>query len=193
MIIGLTGGMGAGKSTVADIFRNKGFFVIDADKIARQLVFPGGRCLNRLKEEFGSEIIDEKGVLCRQKLADIAFLSEVNKQRLDAIMQAEITAEIEKVVESCGCSDIIIDAPLLFESGYNRRVDLSILVVCGLDTKIERIKNRDGLTETQIKDRITKQMNDEDKMNLADFVIKNDGSIEELKADVEEVINICGL
>ena len=203
-VIGLTGGIGTGKSTVADYLRKKGFYHIDADEIGRRLTDKGSPMLVKLNEVFGpdgdmgepgEEILNEDGSLNRKKLASVVFSQYEKKERLDSIMLKSIIEEIDRLIEyykQRGLEEdgfgILVDAPLLFESGLDNRCDKIILVVTDMEVRINRVCSRDGISRQNVKDRISCQMGDEEKRSRADIVVDNSGSMEELYGRLEEIL-----
>lgn len=183
-IIGITGGIASGKSTVSALFKDMGFPVVDADKIARQVVEPGEPALDRIREVFGDEMIDDFGRLRRKALASVVFADEAQRGRLDEIMKPFINEEINRQLDRAKGSIVFLDAPLLFEWGMQSRVDLSLLVAVDEETQIRRLKNRDGLSRAEAIDRIRSQMPLEQKRLLADVVIENNGNLEDLWSKV---------
>ena len=192
-IIGLTGGIGTGKSTVAEYLKSQGYRHIDADEISRSLTCDGSPMVDKLNEIFGpngimglegNEILKSPGVLNRQALADIVFKDDKRRDKLNEIMLTEIIKIIDENIDffhddDCD-SDVLLDAPLLFESGLESRCDQVILVVADADKRIRRVCQRDGMTEEQVADRINSQMSDEDKISRSDIIIDNSHGLEEL-------------
>ena len=192
-IIGLTGGIGTGKSTVAEYLKSQGYRHIDADEISRSLTCDGSPMVDKLNEIFGpngimglegNEILKSPGVLNRQALADIVFKDDNRRDKLNEIMLTEIIKIIDENIDffhddDCD-SDVLLDAPLLFESGLESRCDQVILVVADADERIRRVCQRDGMTEEQVADRINSQMSDEDKISRSDIIIDNSHGLEEL-------------
>lgn len=192
-IIGLTGGIGTGKSTVAEYLKSQGYRHIDADEISRSLTCDGSPMVDKLNEIFGpngimglegNEILKSPGVLNRQALADIVFKDDKRRDKLNEIMLTEIIKIIDENIDffhddDCD-SDVLLDAPLLFESGLESRCDQVILVVADADERIRRVCQRDGMTEEQVADRINSQMSDEDKISRSDIIIDNSHGLEEL-------------
>ena len=196
LTIGLAGGSGSGKGEVGAIFQKFGFKVIDTDKIYRKMTAPGGACLIPLAEEFGFGIILADGSLNRKALARIVFTGEGHterKRRLEQITHRLILDETRKRIadyKSKGvCAGIIVDAPLLFESGFDKECDKIIGVVADKAKRIERIVQRDKITEQRAEERIAAQLSDEYVISRSDFVITNDGAKEELELQVTEIIN----
>lgn len=193
-IVGLTGGIGSGKSTVAEIFSGLGAKVIDADEIAREIVKPGKDAWQRLISEFGKEILNDDRTLNRSLLAKAVFEDQTKRESLNGIMHPEIQKEIISRIhkyrseskEKAGV--VIIEAALLAEKkGLLKLIDILILVSVDEKLRISRIKKRDGLSSEEILLRIRSQMSDEEKANLADLVIDNTGSIERTELQVKKI------
>lgn len=184
MIIGLTGGIGSGKSTVSDTLRKHGCVVLDADAIYKELTEKGMPLLLELQKEFG-DILTSDGELDRKKLSKVAL----GNPRLNEITHKAIKEEIEKRVKESNAKDVYLDIPLLFESGNEKNVDKIWTVVAPLEDRIKRVVERDGLDKEEILKRISLQVSDEEKIKKSDLVISNDGSLEELIKKVEELVN----
>ena len=194
--IGLTGGIGTGKSTVSRYLTTKGYKIIDADQIAREVVEPGQPALASLIGEFGSEILLEDGSLNRRELARLAFASPEGKAALDRITHGAIFARIEELqlqyaaeLEKTSDAVIFLDVPLLFETGFDRKADLVWVVDVPDEIRVQRVVLRDGLTEEEIWARIKNQMSREEKIARADVVLDNSGTPEELYAQVDARLN----
>lgn len=189
-VIGLTGQSGAGKTTVCKVFEESGFAVINADKIARQIMEKGSPCLKETAECFGSEIINDDGSLNRQKLADIAFSDDEKLKQLNAISYPYITFEILQKIKyyaANGEKYVLLDAPTLFESRADDFCDLIISVTATERIRAMRIAERDGLTPEQIKERFSSQHTEKFFINHSDFIIKNNKSVENLIEKAREV------
>ena len=193
MVYGLTGGTGSGKTTVCGYLEEMGYTVIDADKVARSLTEPGSEVLSQLAETFGSEILAEDGSLIRKKLGEIVFNNKEKLQQLNDIMGPAMDSIFEKVLADARIehpySKVFFDAPTLYESGREYMVDKVWVVAAGLETRIKRIMDRDGLTREQVLARMSNQLPEEEKIRRADVVIYNDGTLEDLKNKVIEALN----
>ena len=183
MIIGLTGGIGSGKSTVSDYLKKSGYFVVDADAIYHDLTKPGKPLVNKLEEEFGD--ITVNGVLDRKKLSAKAL----GNPKLNEITHEAISKEIENQINCNLDKDIFLDIPLLFESGYDKSCDVIWTVTAPESVRLTRVAERDGISFEEIKKRISLQMSDEEKISKSDIVIVNDGSIEDLIDKVKGLLN----
>lgn len=187
-IIGITGGIGSGKSTVSQILRDLGAKIIDADKIAKEIVFKGGVVLKELIEFFGSQILDESGGLDRKKLGEIVFNNPEKLEVLNKITHKYIVERIFKDLEKAkkeGKWDIVVvDAPLPVKHGFMDTVDEVWVITADKETRIKRIMERNGLTYEEALSRISSQLKDSEYLEIADVVIPNDGSIEDLEKSV---------
>ncbi len=189
MKIGLTGGIGSGKSTVTNYLRKKGYLVIDADKIARDITLPGSPTLERLGEFFGKDIILTDGSLDRKLLGERAFSGEQERKKLDEITHGEICDRIRRELVDAGERTVFVDAPLLFEVGLNEDVDQVWLIVADPALRVERVALRDNVSPDHVKSRINSQMGEEEKIRRADIVIQNTGTKEELYRKIDELLN----
>lgn len=175
-IIGLTGQTGAGKSTVAKILEKNGLFIINADSVAREVVQKGEPTLSELARSFGGDIINEDGTLNRKLLANRAFSSRENTDLLNSITHPAITERIRLKISQAfenGEKAVVIDAPQLFESGENELCDFVVTVTAPLEVRLNRIMNRDGVTEDEARFRINAQLSEEYYIKNSDIVIRN--------------------
>ncbi|WP_206458034.1 dephospho-CoA kinase [Anaerovorax sp. IOR16] len=190
-VIGLTGGIGSGKSTVSRYLREKGIVVLDADEIAREIVLPGSDTLNELTDFFGKEILLEDGSLNRKKLGSIVFSDSVKKLKLDRIMHGKIIEQIQKSLQKereQGVPYVMIDAPLLLETGMDKIVDQVWLVEMKDELRIDRVMKRDKLSEEEVKARILQQMNAEEKRKKSHVIIDNSSNLANLYAKVDQLL-----
>ncbi|MDD3307551.1 MAG: dephospho-CoA kinase [Acetobacterium sp.] len=183
-VIGVTGGIASGKSTVTDILKKRfSYIVIDADQLARQAVALGSPGLIKITTVFGSEVINENGDLNRSLLGELIANDEQARKKLNAIVHPEIKKLYDQQIyyyETTGVPAVFFDCPLLFETNLQNMMDETILVVSDKETRISRIKERDGLSREQAIKRIEMQMSDEEKIGLADTIIENNGSLDDL-------------
>jgi dephospho-CoA kinase len=192
-IVGLTGGIGSGKSTVTDYLISKGFYVLDADKIAREIVLPGSDMLIELSSVFGKEILQEDGSLDRKKLGKIVFSDAGKKETLDRLMHTRILELIHERIlrlreEQEHAKVVFIDAPLLFETGLSKSTDEIWVIDADDETRICRIMARDGLQREEILKRIESQMTREEKNSRADVILDNTGEPEALYRQIDELL-----
>ena len=188
MRVGLTGGIGSGKSTVAGMLADHGAIVIDADVIARRIVEPGSPVLARLADEFGADIVDDDGTLKRALLAERAFASDRATRHLNEITHPAIRelAEVELAEAEAGASVVVYEMPLLVETGQVSLVDAVIVVDMQPETQIERAVAR-GLDTDDVRSRMARQASRDQRLAAADHVIDNSG---ELAATAEQVDRI---
>lgn len=190
--VGLTGGIGSGKSTASNFFELFGSFVINADEEAKKILSSNETVQHELISEFGTDIIDVSGEINKAKLARVAFQDEDHQQRLNSVIHPYIYNSIDdhfNDVLKDGKFDIfIVDGALIFESGYDVHMDYIVVVTALLKNRMERALARQTLSREEILKRIELQWPEEEKVNLADFVIHNDGSEEDLKKNVKSLI-----
>ena len=190
--VGLTGGIGSGKSTASNFFESFGSFVINADEEAKNLLSSSDTVQHELISEFGTDIIDVSGQINKTKLARVAFQDEEHQQRLNSVIHPYIYNIIDDQFNQIlneGKFDIfVVDGALIFESGYDVHMDYIIVVTALLKNRMERAVARETLSREEILKRIDLQWPEEEKVNLADFVIHNDGSENELKKNVKNLI-----
>ena len=191
--VGLTGGIGSGKSTASQHFNSLGAYVINADEEAKNLISTNETVQNELIAEFGTDIIDGTGSVNKKKLARIAFQDQDHQQRLNSVVHPYIYNLIDKEfnqVLNVGKHDIfIVDGALIFESGYDVHLDYVIVVTAQLKHRMERALGRETLSREEILKRIEFQWPEKEKVNLADFVVHNDGTEKELHKNIEGLVN----
>jgi len=191
LIVGLTGGVASGKTAVSEVLKEEGADIIDADQIARELVQPHGPAWNKLVRTFGEEILQGDGSIDRKKLADRVFVDPNQRKLLNQILHPLITEEMDRRTREIGQKNpeaiVVIDAPLLIEVGYHRRADKVMVVVSTQAEQIERLKVRDGINSEEALRILSSQMPVEEKVKLADFVIRNEGSLAEVRERAKEV------
>lgn len=189
-VMGLTGGIATGKTTAASMLRQLGARIVDADELAREIVQPGKEAWREIVEAFGQDILREDGTIDREKLRRIVFQDEKKRQRLEAITHPRIrslaTQRLQKLVAE-GAEIVVYVAPLLFENRVHLWLRPVILVACDLATQKERLRKRDGLSEEEIQRHLNAQMPLDEKRRLADIVIDNSGTLEDLQKRVKEV------
>jgi len=191
LLIGLTGGMGSGKSTVAELLKKKGAYILDADLICRELVEPGKPALQEIQDRFGKQVIQPDGQLDRSELSRIVFDDPSKKQVLEDILHPKVFEE-EKIRYEALCKKegpvlVFVDAALLIESGNYRNMDKNIVVVCSDEKRINRLLKRDTLTKEEILKRINNQAPLSEKIKFADFIVDNNQGLESLELEVDKV------
>lgn len=188
-ILGLTGGIATGKSTVSRYFSDQGYPVIDADLIAREVVEPGTPGLAKIVDYFGQDILLEDGQLDRKQLGELIFNDSVKRKKLDAILDKEIRVMIStRIKEQVGKEVplVIVDIPLLYEAHYEELMDEVVVVSLTTDTQLERLCARNNLTKEEGLARLSSQMPISEKVKRADDVIDNSGNLTETYQQIEE-------
>lgn len=188
-VIGLTGGIACGKSTVAGMLVEKGALLVDADVLSREAVEPGGRAREEIIRWLGDSIIDKEGNLDRKKIASIVFSDEKSLAKLNSIIHPRVLELFFQKSSELGKKNpgrlLIWDIPLLFETGYEKRVDYIVVVASREEIQIRRLSERNGLPREEALKRIRSQMELKKKMEKADFVIYNNGTRDLLKKQVD--------
>jgi dephospho-CoA kinase len=192
LVVGLTGGVASGKTTISQILRQDGAILIDADQIARELVQPRTPTWSELIRVFGKEILEADESINRKKLAAMVFSNHQKRRLLEEILHPQIRNEIDRRVEEIRKKDpevvVVIDAALLVETGAYRRMDKLIVVTATEAQQIERLRKRTGAAqEEEAKGIISSQMALEEKVNVADFIIRNEGTLEETSKKAKEI------
>ncbi|MDU4960739.1 MAG: dephospho-CoA kinase [Sporomusaceae bacterium] len=188
--IGLTGGIASGKSTVSRCLAGLGAPVVDADAIAHAVILPGQPAWREILAFFGSVVLEKDGYIDRRKLGEIVFADSGKRQRLEAITHPAIWRQIQADVKSAadqGHQVVVLDVPLLFETGWDCRVDTVWVVYTDRETQLRRLIARDGLTQSQAAARIASQLPLEEKKRRAAVVIDNSGSPEAVCCQVEQL------
>ncbi len=191
LIVGLTGGVGSGKTVVSQTLREEGAYLIDADQIARELAQPHTPTWNELIQVFGKEILNEDGSIDRKRLGQRVFSNPKERELLNQMIHPRIREEInrrkEEILQKDPEAIIIIDAALLIELGDHREMDKVIVVFAPDEQRIQRLNRRDGMSREEAQKVISSQMPQEEKLRVADFVIRNEGTLEETKEKAREV------
>jgi dephospho-CoA kinase len=186
MIIGLTGGIGSGKTTVAALFAQRGAFVIDTDVIAREIVQSDSPVLEAIRQEFGDEIILSDGSLDRPALARIIFGNEAKRTKLNQLTHPEILKRVLAIIGAQPSESIIVVVvPLLFESGFDRSCDRSVAVIASPELRRHRLQERDGLSVSEVEARMRTQLPDAEYEKRADIVVRNEDNLTALGREVD--------
>jgi len=185
--VGLTGGIGSGKSTVAKLFSDLEIDVIDADIIARELTAPGTEYFEEIAKYFGDSVIDNDGYLDRRKIKEIIFRDHKKREWLEALLHPAIRNEMKNQLNHVRSHYCVLVIPLLVEAKAHELVDHVIVVDADEKTQIARICARDELTEEEAKLIVKSQAKREERLGHADDIIHNDGSLDELKSEVEKL------
>lgn len=190
-MIGLTGGIGSGKSTVAEMLRSNGFPIVDADQIARDIMEPGSPVLDEVAAEFGADLIGEDGTLDRAGLASRAFASEDATQKLNAITHPAIRKESQRrfaALAQAGEKAAVYDMPLLIELGMHKSMDLTVVVDVDAEERVRRLVAKRGLDAADARNRIERQIPDAERRAAADVILDNNGTREELETQVDALV-----
>ena len=197
--MGLTGGIGSGKSSVASIMASAGAAVLDADAISRSLTLPGGRAVPAILAEFGEQLIAPDGAMDRDAMRTLVFSNPQSKRQLEAIIHplvGQVLQEESKAAIAAGHACLVYDVPLLVESGerWRRQVDWVCVVDCEVETQIQRVISRSQLGRTEIERIISQQATRQQRLDCADAVIFNEGiDLAHLKQLVHEMMARFGL
>jgi dephospho-CoA kinase len=180
LLVGLTGGIGSGKSTVAELLAERGAVVIDADDLARRAVAPGTPGFDRVVETFGRDILGPDGGIDRAALADIVFADPSRLRELEAIIHPEVARLLVESLEPFRDTDdvIVYAVPLLAERGMAQGFDVVVVVVADVDRRIERLMRDRGMTAEEVRARVAAQLTDEERARVADVLLDNDGEPE---------------
>ena len=192
LVIGLTGGIASGKSTVSQMIKEKGIRVVDADIIAKEAVSKGSPALHQIVQTFGEEVLQPNGELNRQQLGAIIFSDEEKRKKLNAIVHPEVRKEmLEQRDEGVSNNEtfVVLDIPLLFESKLEGLVDRIIVVYTTPELQLSRLMNRKDLSEEEALNRIHSQQSLEEKCQKADRVIENTKDLAFIRKQLENILN----
>lgn len=197
MNIGLTGGIASGKSTVSRLLVERGALLVDADKIAREVVLPGSHVLEQIAVHFGSDMLLEDGSLNRKRLGELVFASETSRKQLESITHPAIRQEIRRQMRQYEQEYperlVVVDIPLLYESGLADMFDSIVVVYVPRSVQLQRLMERDGWNEKEAEQRLNAQWSMERKRELADIVIDNSGSLDDTIKQVDRFWSEKGL
>ncbi|MEW5975164.1 MAG: dephospho-CoA kinase [Acidobacteriota bacterium] len=192
--VGLTGGIASGKSTVCRMLEAKGCVIIDADKEAHRLLLKGEACYLPAVTAFGHAILRADGEIDRGRLGQVVFEDESKLDLLNSIVHPHVISEILSKLDIIGKARpearVVVDASLMIESGFHRRFKGLVVVWCGIEQQVERLMQRNAMSESQARKRIALQMPLEEKVKLADWVIDNSGPLAETERQVETIVEI---
>lgn len=196
LVVGLTGGIASGKSTVSNLIREKGFTIIDADLEARFAVEVGEPAYNEIATYFGTEVLQANGEINRPKLGEIIFNNEEKRKKLNSIVHPDVRRRMnekkEKALEN-GEKLVVLDIPLLFESKLTSMVDKVLLVYVDAETQLKRLMERNQYSKEEALSRIKSQMPLKDKIELSDAVIDNNGTIENTQLQLTKILSNWGV
>ncbi|OQY20681.1 MAG: dephospho-CoA kinase [Desulfobacteraceae bacterium 4572_35.1] len=188
MILGVTGGIASGKSTVAEMLHDLGAVVVSADQLARELVVPGSQLLDVLRQRFGAQIIAADGALDRARLGDSVFADSAARHDLDGIMHPAIAElsqrRLKEAVQQSSGGLVVYEAPLLYEAGASGRVDKVLAVIVADAVQLQRLCQRDNCDIDAARQRVAAHMPQSEKARRADYVIDNSAGVEHLRQQV---------
>jgi dephospho-CoA kinase len=192
LMVGLTGGIGSGKSVVARMFKDEGAYVIDLDELARRVVEPDKPAWRDVLAYFGTGILNPDRTLNRSALAEIVFSDPKSRKVLEEFTHPRIFEErdalLEAIKDKDPCSVVVIEFPLLFELSFQKKFDKIILVYVTRDVQIRRARERDGLSEKEVDNRLRAQIPIDEKRSLSDYIIDNEGNLGYTRDQVREVM-----
>ncbi len=192
VIIGLTGGIGSGKTEAARHLKSLGAVHVDADAISRSLTAPGGEALGPIRDVFGDRVFMADGTLDRRALGDVVFCDTAARRALEGIIHPRVQRIIMEAVDKARGDEaeaVLLDVPLLFETGMDALCDVNWLITADREKRIERVMARDGLDREAVENRMNSQMSDEEKARRATRVISNDQSMEKFRNELTNLYN----
>jgi dephospho-CoA kinase len=186
LMVGLTGGIGAGKSAVAARLAELGALVVDSDRLAREVVAPGTEGLAEVVTAFGERVLTPAGELNRPAVAALVFDDEAARARLEGIIHPRVRARMAEIVAAAPADAIVVnDVPLLVEAGLSANYDLVVVVLASEELRLARLVGERGMSEEEARARMAAQASDEQRRAVADIVIENDGTLGELRESVD--------
>jgi dephospho-CoA kinase len=188
LTVGLTGGIGSGKSVALAEFGALGAVVIDSDDLARDVVAPGTRGLEQVRAAFGPDVFDADGALDRRRLAALVFADDDARARLEAIVHPLVRAETRRIVEASDPAAVVVNAvPLLAEAGLAGEYDVVVVVQAAIETRLKRLQESRGMSRDDALARIAAQASDDDRARVATWIVGNDGTIDQLRQQIREL------
>ena len=192
--VGLTGGIGSGKSSVSSLFKEWGAYIFDADSNAKDILNNNETAQSEIIAEFGTDILNREGKIEKSKLARIAFQDEDHQLRLNTIIHPYVFSDIDSsfdlILQKNQHEIFCVDAALIYESGADTHMDYVVVVTSHLRLRTERVMERGGLTRDEFLERLDLQWPDEDKVHMADFVIHNNGTKDDLIAESKKIYDL---
>lgn len=187
LVVAITGGLGSGKTQVSHLFKQEGVPYIDADTIARKLTSQGGDAYTAIRQHFGHIILQPNGDINRQTLRKIIFAQPEQKEWLEKLLHPLINRRMKEQIAQSNAPYCVVEIPLLAESGKKDWVDRVLVIDCPSKSRIERVKSRDNLSETEIKTILESQVTRSERLAIADEVLENTGSLKELREKVKHL------
>jgi dephospho-CoA kinase len=189
LLVGLTGGLGTGKSTVARMLADRGAVIIDADQLAASALEPGSRAYDRVCSLFGDDIVGPDGRLDRAAIASRVFDDPDKRRALESIIHPEVFRMLAEAVEAYRQADdvVVFDVPLLVETGFQDAVDVVVVVTASRETQLDRATGQRAMSRADADARIEAQVPESERVAVADLVLHNDGTLEELEAQVRRL------
>jgi dephospho-CoA kinase len=189
LLVGLTGGLASGKSTVASLLARRGAIVVDADELSRRAVAPGTPGLARIVDTFGRDVLDACGSLDRAALAAVVFADREKRRVLESIVHPEVFRLLGRVVNGYRATDavVVFDAPLIVETGFHEACDLVVVVSSPVEAQVARVVRTREMSEDEARKRIASQAHPAERERHADIVIRNDGTLDQLEEHVESL------
>jgi dephospho-CoA kinase len=191
LVVGLTGGIASGKTTVGRLFEEVGIPIICADDLAKKAVSRGSPALDLIRQEFGETVIDSSGELDRVEMARVVFSDSAKRKTLEAIIHPVVSSGKElrlRELQQSGCKIAIVDVPLLYETGWDKSFDVIIVVFVPRNIQESRLANRDHFAQDEVKSRLDSQMSLDEKRKRAHFVIDNSGDIDDTRDQVSRIV-----
>ena len=187
LLVGLTGGLGTGKSTVARMLSERGAVVVDADDLARRALDPGTPAASQVRERFGDEVLTPEGAIDRAALARVVFADEEKRRALESITHPAVFQTLMETVEAHRSSDdvVVFDAALIVETGFHEACDVLVVVTAPVEQQVERVTRDRGMDEGEARARIAVQSSPGEREAVADVVIRNDGDLRSLEQQVD--------
>lgn len=186
-IVGVTGGIGSGKTAATNRLEQHGITIVDADIVARQVVEPGSEALNKIQSQFGDQFILDDGNLDRAKMRELVFSQPAMKDKLNTIMQPAIRAELMRQLSQAHSDYVVLSAPLLFENSLHKVCNRVLVIDVPEEIQLQRASQRDEVSKANIKAIIAAQISRVERQALADDLLLNDGSIEELNIQIDQL------
>lgn len=186
--IGITGGIATGKSTVTNYLRQKGYTVVDADEAARAVVAPMSLGIDKVIDAFGQQIVKGDGQLDRELLGKLIFKDEAKRDQLNQLLHPLIMDWMDQQITQAEAEIVFVDVPLLYEVGYDKKVDQVWLVYVNRMIQLQRLMERNHLTEEEANQRIDSQWSLEDKKEKADVIIDNEGNLDALYRQIDQLL-----